>query len=293
MWDIITRTNRVLLWSLLEKAGAINRDPTRGMDQLGKDRFHYMISTNTWKTSARLLSSGLRLHLLPEGHKHQRPNSKESELQPQVTRHPHVDPGTPPNRTGHATGIVAVLNEQAGLPVPLMRHLLGHQTERDRAREVEPERDEEPSREQAAERRAAAAHGGDGDGDRDEQAEQAQRATSREDVPVLHATREHHVGEHERERAHAAERDQVPRDEGRRAERARREDRDVCFPRAQHEEARHRKPAHRRRDGPLLRGDSTHLRLHVVFRGGVPCSCFSAWGRRFRLCLLDHPAAWK
>src|SRR5260221_8593783 len=145
------------------------------MDQLRKDRFHYMISTNTWKTSARLLSC-LRLHLLPEGHKHQRPNSKESELQPQVTRHPHVNPGTPPNRTGHATGIVTVLNEQADLPVPLMRHLFGHQTERDRAGEVEPERDEEPSREQAAERRSAAgAHRGDGDAARQDQAEQPPR----------------------------------------------------------------------------------------------------------------------
>jgi len=154
-----------------------------------------------------------------------------------------------------------------------MRHLLGQQTDGDCAGEVESERDEEPRRKQAAERRAA--HGGDGD--RDEQAEQAQRAAGREDVPVLHARRDHHVGQHEGEGAHAAKRDQVPRDEGRRAERARCEDGDVCFPGAQHEEARHREPAHRRRDGPLLRGDMD-LWLHIVFRGGVQYS-FSAWGR--------------
>ena len=53
-----------------------------------------------------------------------------------------------------------------------------------------------------------------GDGDRDEQAEQAQRATSREDVAVLHATREHHVGEHERDRARDTKRDQAPRTKG-------------------------------------------------------------------------------
>ena len=204
--DITTRTNLVLLWSLVAKVEALNHGT--GIDQLGKGPFHDMVSTDTWKTSARLLSS-LRLHLLPQRHKHQRPNPKESDLQPQVTRHPHANPGTPPNRTGHAAGIVTVLNEHADLPVPLMRHLLGQQTDGDCAGEVESERDEKPRREQAAERRAA--HGGDGD--RDEQAKQAQRTAGREDVPVLHARREHHVGQHEGEGAHAAKRDQVPRDE--------------------------------------------------------------------------------
>lgn len=73
--------------------------------------------------SAQLLSC-LRLHLLPQGQEHQPPDSKESNLQPQVARHAHVYPSTTPNRAGHTTGIVAVLNEQADLPVPRMRHLL-------------------------------------------------------------------------------------------------------------------------------------------------------------------------
>ena len=142
-----------------------------------------------------------------------------------------------------------------------MRYLLEQYIEGDRIGEVESECNEEPSREQAAGRRVAQA----GDGDRDEQAEQAQRAPGRKDVPVLHAVPKHHAGAHERERARAAERDQVTRDEGRRAERARCEDGDVCFPRVQHEEARHCEPAHRGRDGPLSRGN-VHFWRQVVLR---------------------------
>ena len=53
-----------------------------------------------------------------------------------------------------------------------MWHLLGQQTERDRAGEVEPERDEEPGREEAAERHVAR-RGNSDDRHGEEQAEQA------------------------------------------------------------------------------------------------------------------------
>ena len=169
-------------------------------------------------------------------------------MQPHVACHPHVYSRASPNRARHATGIITILNEQADFPVPRVRHLLGQQAERNRAGEVEPERDEEPSGEEAAERRVARRRGDHRQ--REGQAEKPQSAPDREYVPILHATREHHVRKHEREGAHAAERDQVPCDERRRAERARGEYRDVRLPRAQDEKAHHGEPAHGRGDGP-------------------------------------------
>ena len=64
------------------------------------------------------LLSSLRLHLPPQRHEHQAPDTQESELQPDIAGHSHVYPCTSPNRAQNPTAIVAVLNEQASLPVP-------------------------------------------------------------------------------------------------------------------------------------------------------------------------------
>jgi hypothetical protein len=64
------------------------------------------------------LLSSLCLHLPPQRHEHQTPNTQESEFQPDIAGHSHVYPCTSPNRAQNPTGIVAVLNEQANLPIP-------------------------------------------------------------------------------------------------------------------------------------------------------------------------------
>ncbi len=93
--------------------------------------------------------SSFGLQISPKSCEQNSPYAYDNDLEGDIVQHPDLDTCSSPYRTRHTTRIVTILDHDADSRVELPGQLLRQQTQRNRARQVESQRNEEPADEEA------------------------------------------------------------------------------------------------------------------------------------------------